>query len=66
MKSDSAATSGVLVEQVIAKSKTLGDVVAAQPGPASKDGSTRLVSVIPKSGPATEETAELVKDLRTR
>ncbi|WP_433016525.1 MMPL family transporter [Kribbella sp. CA-294648] len=65
VKTDSAAASGVLVEQVIAKSKTLGDVVAAQPGPASADGSTRLVSVIPKSGPATEETAELVKDLRS-
>ncbi|WP_020392431.1 MMPL family transporter [Kribbella catacumbae] len=64
VKSDSAATSGVLVEQVMAKTKGLADVVAAQPGPASADGSTRLVSVIPKSGPATEETAELVKDLR--
>jgi len=64
VKSDNAATSGALVEQVITKSKTLGDVVAAQPGPASTDGSTRLVSVIPKSGPATEETSELVKDLR--
>lgn len=64
VKTDSAAASGVLVEQVMGKAKGLQDVVAVQPGPASADGSTRLVSVIPKSGPASEETAELVKDLR--
>lgn len=63
--SDSAATSEVLVQEVLAKTKGLADVVAAQPGPASADGSTRLVSVIPKSGPASEETADLVKDLRS-
>ena len=63
--SDSAATSGVLVEQVLAKTKGLKDVVAATPGAASADGSTRLLSVIPASGPSTEQTADLVKDLRT-
>jgi RND superfamily putative drug exporter len=65
VKSDSAATSGVLVEQVLAKTKSLKDVVAATPGVASADGSTRLLSVIPASGPSTEETADLVKNLRT-
>jgi putative drug exporter of the RND superfamily len=63
--SDSAATTGGLVEQVMAKSKDLKDVVAVTPGPGSADGSTRLVSVIPASGPASEQTADLVKDLRT-
>ncbi|MEU4605995.1 MMPL family transporter [Kribbella sp. NPDC023972] len=63
--SDSAATSGAVVEQVLAKTQGLKDVVAAQPGPASPDGSTRLLQVIPASGPATEETADLVKNLRT-
>ncbi|TCN43994.1 RND superfamily putative drug exporter [Kribbella orskensis] len=65
VKSDSAATTGGLVEQVMAKSKGLEDVVAVAPGPGSADGSTRLVSVIPASGPASEQTADLVKDLRT-
>ncbi|GAA1557853.1 MMPL family transporter [Kribbella sancticallisti] len=65
VKSDNAAASEVLVQQVMAKTKDLADVVAAQPGPASADGSTRLVSVVPKSGPASEETADLVKDLRS-
>ncbi|TCM46700.1 MMPL family transporter [Kribbella sp. VKM Ac-2568] len=65
VKSDSAATAGGLVEQVMAKSKGLKDVVAVTPGPGSTDGSTRLVSVIPASGPASEQTADLVKDLRT-
>lgn len=65
VKSDSAATTGGLVEQVTAKSKGLKDVVAVTPGPGNADGSTRLVSVIPASGPASEQTADLVKDLRT-
>ncbi|MEI8412016.1 MULTISPECIES: MMPL family transporter [unclassified Kribbella] len=64
VKSNSAATSGAVVEQVLAKTQGLKDMVAAQPGPASADGSTRLLQVIPASGPATEETADLVKNLR--
>lgn len=64
VKSNSAATSGAVVEQVLAKTQRLKDMVAAQPGPASADGSTRLLQVIPASGPATEETADLVKNLR--
>ncbi|MGW1342251.1 MMPL family transporter [Kribbella sp. NPDC002412] len=54
-----------VVQQVLAKTQGLPDVVAAQPGPASADGTTRLLQVIPASGPATEETADLVKNLRT-
>ncbi|MFG1814161.1 MMPL family transporter [Kribbella sp. NPDC049174] len=64
VKSNDPATSGALVEQVLAKTQGLKDVVAAQPGPASADGATRLLQVIPASGPATEETADLVKNLR--
>ncbi|NEA31602.1 MMPL family transporter [Streptomyces sp. SID13031] len=64
VKSGDAATSGAVVEQVMGKAKGLADVIAVQPGPASKDGATQLVTVIPKSGPATEQTADLVKDLR--
>jgi RND superfamily putative drug exporter len=65
VKSDNPATSDALVKQVLAKSQGLTDVVAAQPGPASADGSTRLLQVIPKSGPASEQTSELVKNLRS-
>ncbi len=64
VKSNDPATSGALVEQVLAKTQGLKDVVAAQPGPASPDGATRLLQVIPASGPATEQTADLVKNLR--
>ncbi|TDO36425.1 RND superfamily putative drug exporter [Kribbella sp. VKM Ac-2527] len=64
VKTDSAQRSGVLAEQILGSAKGLADVVAVQPGPASADGSTRLVSVVPASGPATEETADLVKNLR--
>ncbi|WP_433157698.1 MMPL family transporter [Kribbella sp. CA-247076] len=62
--SDSAQTAGALVQQVLAKTQGLDDIVAAQPGPASADGSTRLLQVIPESGPASEQTADLVKNLR--
>ncbi|TCO28179.1 RND superfamily putative drug exporter [Kribbella steppae] len=64
VKSNTPATSGAVVEQVLAKTQGLKDVVAAQPGPASADGATRLLQVIPASGPATEQTADLVKNLR--
>jgi RND superfamily putative drug exporter len=65
VKSDTATTSGAVVEQVLARTQGLKDVVAAQPAGASADGSTRLLQVIPASGPATEETADLVKNLRS-
>ncbi|TCC47901.1 MMPL family transporter [Kribbella capetownensis] len=65
VKSNDPAKSGALVQQVLAKTQGMHDVVAAQPGPASRDGSTRLLQIIPQSGPATEATADLVKDLRS-
>ncbi|TCC32743.1 MMPL family transporter [Kribbella speibonae] len=65
VKSNDAATSNTLVQQVLGKAQGLPDVVAAQPAAASQDGTTRLLQVIPKSGPASEETADLVKNLRS-
>ncbi|WP_427892965.1 MMPL family transporter [Kribbella sp. GL6] len=63
--SNDAATSEAVVQQVLAKTQGLPDVVAAQPVGASDDHTTRLLQVIPKSGPASEQTADLVKNLRT-
>ncbi|MEV6892114.1 MMPL family transporter [Kribbella sp. NPDC051137] len=65
VKSNDAATSGAVVQQVLGKAQALPDVVAAQPAAASQDGTTRLLQVIPKSGPASEQTADLVKNLRS-
>ncbi|MGW5188793.1 MMPL family transporter [Kribbella sp. NPDC004138] len=65
VKSNDAATSNTLVQQVLGKTQGLPDVVAAQPAAASQDGTTRLLQVIPRSGPASEETADLVKNLRS-
>ncbi|GAA1132775.1 MMPL family transporter [Kribbella jejuensis] len=65
VKSNDAATANGVAQQVLGKTQGLTDVVAAQPAAASQDGTTRLVQVIPKSGPASEQTAELVKNLRS-
>ncbi|GAA1584257.1 MMPL family transporter [Kribbella hippodromi] len=65
VKGNDAATANTLVQGVLGKTQGLADVVAAQPAAASQDGTTRLVQVIPKSGPASEETSELVKNLRS-
>ncbi|TWD81868.1 RND superfamily putative drug exporter [Kribbella amoyensis] len=64
VKTPNAQQSNALTEQVLGTAKGLKDVVAVQPGPGSEDGSTRLVSVIPAGGPASEETSDLVKNLR--
>ncbi|MFK4085104.1 MMPL family transporter [Kribbella sp. NPDC020789] len=65
VKSNDPARSNAVVEQILAKAPALPDVIAAQPAAASPDGKTRLLQVIPKSGPASEATTELVKSLRT-
>ncbi|MFF0342946.1 MMPL family transporter [Kribbella sp. NPDC004875] len=65
VKSNDAATSEAIVQQVLGKAQGLPDVVAAQPAAASADHTTRLLQVIPKSGPASEQTADLVKNLRS-
>ncbi|ADB30385.1 MMPL domain protein [Kribbella flavida DSM 17836] len=64
VKTPDAQQSGALVEQVTGAAKGLKDVVAVQPGPASENGATRLISVIPASGPASEQTSDLVGELR--
>ncbi len=64
VKSNDPAKSNAVVEQILAKAPGLPDVVAAQPAAASPDGKTRLLQVIPKSGPSTEATTDLVKNLR--
>ncbi|WP_371402526.1 MMPL family transporter [Kribbella sp. NBC_00662] len=65
VQSNDPATSNALAQQVLGKAQALPDVVAAQPAAASQDGTTRLLQVIPKSGPASEQTADLVKNLRS-
>jgi len=64
VKSNDPGTSNAVVEQILAKAPALPDVIAAQPAAASPDGKTRLLQVIPKSGPASEATTDLVKSLR--
>ncbi len=64
VKSDDPKQSGALVQQVLAKVPSLPDVIAAQPAAASPDGTTQLLQIIPKSGPATEATSDLVKNVR--
>ncbi|MFG1909960.1 MMPL family transporter [Kribbella sp. NPDC048928] len=65
VRSNDAAASNSLAQQVLGKTQTLANVVAAQPAAASQDGTTRLLQVIPKTGPASSETADLVKNLRS-
>ena len=65
VKSGDAASTGALADQVTVAAKGLKDVVAVQPGPASTTGTTRLVTVIPASGPSSAETAALVDTLRS-
>ncbi|GAA0585156.1 MMPL family transporter [Kribbella sandramycini] len=64
VKSNDPARSDALVKQVLGQVSTLPDVAAAQPAAASQDGTTRLLQIIPKSGPATEATSKLVKNVR--
>lgn len=64
VKSNDPKQSGALVQQVLAKVPSLPDVIAAQPAAASPDGTTQLLQIIPKSGPATEATSDLVKNVR--
>jgi RND superfamily putative drug exporter len=65
VKGNDAASTAVLADQVLSTAEGLKDVVAAQPGPASTSGTTRLVSVIPASSPSSAGTADLVGTLRS-
>ncbi|AGZ45906.1 MMPL family transporter [Actinoplanes friuliensis] len=53
-----------LAGRVTAGVRKLGDVAAVGPGPANAAGTTRVIMVTPNSGPSSEETAQLVHDLR--
>ncbi|WP_405058962.1 MMPL family transporter [Kribbella sp. NBC_01505] len=64
VKSTDPKVSGAIVQQVLAKAPSLPDVIAAQPAAASPDGTTQLLQIIPKSGPASEATSDLVKTVR--
>lgn len=64
VKSNDPKQSGAVVQQLLTKVPTLPDVIAAQPAAASQDGTTQLVQIIPKSGPASEATSDLVKNVR--
>jgi RND superfamily putative drug exporter len=58
---EGAATTGAAITK---KASALPDVAAALPAQPSPDGTAALVTVIPKSGPESEATANLVRDLR--
>jgi RND superfamily putative drug exporter len=64
VKGDTAESTAALAADVTSKVQGLDDVVAVQPGPASESGETQLITVVPASGPSTEETAQLVRTIR--
>ena len=64
VKGDTADSTAALAGQVTSSVQGLDDVVVVQPGQVSESGQTQLISVIPKSGPSTEETAQLVTTIR--
>lgn len=64
VKDTTPAATAVLTGQVTKTVQGLPDVVAVTPGPASQAGTTQLVTVIPASGPTTEATADLVRNIR--
>jgi RND superfamily putative drug exporter len=55
-----------LTAQVTTAVQTLTDVAAVQPGAVNAAGTTRLVVVVPASGPTTEATVDLVRDIRAK
>lgn len=64
VKDTTPAATAALTGQVTKTVQGLPDVVAVTPGPASQAGTTQLVTVIPASGPTTEATADLVRNIR--
>lgn len=64
VKGDTAESTAALAANVTETVQGLDDVVAVQPGATSESGQTQLITVIPQSGPSTEETAQLVRDIR--
>jgi RND superfamily putative drug exporter len=64
VKGDDPAVARSLTQQVTAAVQGLAGVVAVAPGPASDAGTTRILQVIPSSGPTAKATAELVDTIR--
>lgn len=64
VKDTTPAATAALTGQVTKTVQGLPDVLAVTPGPASQAGTTQLVTVIPASGPTTEATADLVRNIR--
>lgn len=64
VKGDSADATAALTAKVTGAVQGLDDVVAVQPGQVSESGQTQLLTVIPKSSPSSEETAQLVTTIR--
>ncbi|MFJ8023548.1 MMPL family transporter [Streptomyces sp. NPDC096311] len=50
--------------EVVAAVRALDDVASVAPATFNKAGDTAVITVIPKSGPSSEETTELVKAIR--
>jgi RND superfamily putative drug exporter len=59
-------TVSALAARVTSAVGKLSDVVAVQPGPANQAGTTQVVVVIPASGPTTQATGDLVKEIREK
>jgi RND superfamily putative drug exporter len=53
-----------LAARVTTGVRKLSDVAAVQPGPANASGTTRVIVVIPASGPTTPATSDLVREIR--
>ncbi|GAA2547462.1 MMPL family transporter [Winogradskya consettensis] len=57
-------TVSALASRVTAEVRKLQNVTAAGPGPANTGGTTRVVIVTPGTGPTSQETADLVREIR--
>ncbi|MEU7482006.1 MMPL family transporter [Lentzea sp. NPDC042327] len=62
VEGDNAAATATKAAEPLSK---LSDVALVTPAQPSADGGSAMVTVIPKSGPDTAETEQLVADLRT-
>ncbi|GAA2687013.1 MMPL family transporter [Actinoplanes palleronii] len=52
------------LNQVAGMVTAVGDVAAVTPAGVSKDGTTAMLQVVPKSGPIDDATRDLVRDIR--
>ncbi|GAA2506857.1 MMPL family transporter [Winogradskya humida] len=57
-------TVSALASRVTADVRKLQNVTAAGPGPANAGGTTRVVIVTPGTGPTSQETADLIREIR--